>query len=404
MARGKLFRPHNCFTLSRMLPALVHLHIPKSAGSSHRYYLYQVLGAHCVYSHGEHVDGGAFAPEKLQNFSVAEGHRPLDFYPPDMQALFTSVLRDPVERALSYFNYRAAPALNPEDNWSESRRRSTGKWLAKGLEPTSLLKTLEQCESFRIDVSNLQCAYCSRYGATFEGVLETIRETEIVVGLTEQLAQFNQVFREDLGFEIDNTLNLNVGSREHQPASREERGALRALNIEDQRFYDYVRDECGGLLKRITAVEVIRARLPVVNNGSNMALPPGEYNWSHVQLLSKGIVNVTPGSAVRVPLAVLNNGTRNLVFTRKGQRSCVFGWRLLDANGAQIVGAEGVASIELLVPPGSVRPANIDICIDDAMLQHGNASHIEFSVIADGSPVHANYPLIAAWSSLVHRG
>ena len=389
-----------------MLPALVHLHIPKSAGSSHRYYLYQVLGAHCVYSYGDHADTGVFVPEKLQNFSAAEGHRPLGFYPSDMPALFTSVLRDPVERALSYFSYRAAPALNPEDNWSESRRRSTGKWLAKGLEPTSLLRTLEQCESFRIDVSNLQCAYCSHHGATFQGVLETIQETEMVVGLTEQLALFNDVFREDLGFEINNTLNLNVGSREHQHSSREEKGALdalRELNVEDQRFYDYVRDERAGLLKSVTAFEAIRARLPVVNNGSNIALPPGEYNWSHVQLLSKGIVNVTAGSAVRVPLAVLNNGTRNLVFTKKGQRSCVFGWRLLDANGAQIVGAEGVASIELLVPPGSVRPANIDICIDHAMLQHGNASHIEFSVVADGSPVNAKYPLIAAWSTLVHR-
>lgn len=385
-----------------MTPVLIHLHIPKSAGSSHQYYLYKVLGKSRVYWYPSGQTREFFA-EDTYNYSAIGGHRPLAFYPPDLDALFTTVLRDPIERALSYFSFRAAPALQPQGNWSKARRRSTDTWLKNGLDPHSLVKSIEHCEEFRQKITNAQCFYLSRLETSFVGAAETIKTTNIIVGVMDKLALFNNYFRDELGFEVSNKLHFNRSNSAHQKSAIAEENALellQELNREDQQLYDYVCEEHNGLLVNNDSAEAIRSRLPIVNNGSNLSSATGHYNWSPVHLLSKGITGFSAGIPAQIPLAIVNGGSKNVVLGGKELQSSGIGWRLLDEDGVPIPGATGVVELELIVPPKSSRSADIRILADESLLAGGTATGIEYSIVSGGLWVCEDYPLNSAWSTL----
>src|SRR5690242_16093354 len=90
-------------------PLVCIVHIPKTAGTAIRETLIATLGWDRVYwigherpySHWENARGDEFA-----DYAVVGGHcSNAEFLKIDRQKIFVTVIREPIERAISHFNY-----------------------------------------------------------------------------------------------------------------------------------------------------------------------------------------------------------------------------------------------------------------------------------------------------------
>jgi hypothetical protein len=233
-----------------MKPTLVYLHIPKSAGTSYRYYFTKAYGKENVFWHG--LDGNPwwFRPKKIASKSVIGGHKTLSFYPKKFDALYAAVVRDPVERVASYFNYCTTPGASPNPAWRIEREKYLKNWQKHGVCSSSLAKSIRNSKKFRKAISNTQCAYLSRYGATLEGVHRTLKEEKMVIGAFDQLSGFDHYLQSELGLRLENQPRANVGHQgyTHEILSDTETIELvKALNQEDQALYDFIASDCAGL-------------------------------------------------------------------------------------------------------------------------------------------------------------
>ncbi len=162
---------------------LVYLHIPKSAGSSQRLVLSDVYGDDKVFWYGEDAEAGAeYAFDAISGYSIVGGHKPISFYPDELDAIYLSVVREPIARAISYYSYLVKPDLaQSRGREFEARSKHTQTWLDRGMDENSILRSLEQCVEFREQVTNLQCSYLSRGEADCESALKTLAQTHALV-------------------------------------------------------------------------------------------------------------------------------------------------------------------------------------------------------------------------------
>jgi SAM-dependent methyltransferase len=149
-------------------PLLCVVHIPKTAGSAIRETLISTLGWDKVYwishkrplGHWTNSSGDEFS-----NYVVVGGHvSAADFSKIKRPKIFMSVLRDPVTRAISLFNYI-------------KRGPDTTHGLRNTFQDLSLIEAISSSASFRKDVENRQCALIG--GApTFAAALRSLCENE----------------------------------------------------------------------------------------------------------------------------------------------------------------------------------------------------------------------------------
>jgi Sulfotransferase family len=386
-----------------MNPKLVFLHIPKSAGTTYREYLIKVYGEQSVFWYGMHSQLREFDAKEVASASVVGGHRQLDFFPRDFDALYASIVRDPIERAVSFFNYCTAPYESKSTEWSEELSRTQEIWRERGVTASSLVKSIENSEHFRWEINNFQCAYLSRYGASYQGVRRTLEEVDMVIGVFDQLPRFNQFLKSELKFQRENNIRTNFSNDGYMAPILAEPGAvelIRSLNTEDQALYDFVSSECGGLYLGATRFAELIERVPDIFSGTNLQRFAGQFDWRSVHLFSKGFVGITPDKESKILLTLNNGSPSGVALGETADRVCAIGWELLNDDYKGIEGASGICKRKVFFAPGESKVFDIEIVIDRATWVNENPRSIEFFVVDSDDQVREKYPLNSAWGSL----
>ena len=166
-------------------PQVVFIHIPKTAGTSQRALFYHNYGQENVFWFGVQGRPSRWVPSRivlsrLMDFDAVGGHRSFRFFRHiDQRVLFASVVREPVARVASLYNYFRSRIAEPN---------RTG-WLWSGLDPHSIVRTIFECQRFRREISNSQCKYLSG-GNTFAQVQSVLESRNFVVGSFDDLGSF----------------------------------------------------------------------------------------------------------------------------------------------------------------------------------------------------------------------
>lgn len=222
-------------------PKLIYLHIPKTAGSAFHKLASEYLHGQVSLSMPSNT-----TYKKWVHSRVVGGHFLYSHYD-GMTAdrLFLSVVRDPVDRALSLFNYYKHVNDGMEDERAEL-----------GFDPTSLKLTIEKSDiDFRGEfVDNYQCLYLSgeRNFSAFQKVLE---KDKFVVGTFDMLDKWHQFLSEHFGWESTEMPMVNASRKStYLDELKSDSGLvdmIRELNSEDMKLYEFIKSagvftNCGS--------------------------------------------------------------------------------------------------------------------------------------------------------------
>jgi Sulfotransferase family len=379
---------------------LVYLHIPKSAGTSHRSYLDIVYGESKVLWYGLNSDSEKFNAAEAESAMALGGHKPLEFYPRSLPALYTSVVRDPVQRAVSFFHYCITLPEVQSVEWSEARAKAKQVWIDKGVDPNSLTRSIEQSEDFRNEITNVQCGYLTRYEPTFEGVLQTLKEQNMVIGLFEQLSSFREFFQHELGFPEARRVRANAGREGYSAEILSEPGLInlvREINSEDQQLYDYIRMVENGLYVGADNIDAVRSAVPTIAERTISAQDDEEDAWGSIQLFGKGVLRTDSEGGILAPVMVRNTGDLHVVFSSSDENGCAIGWNLLDDAGNPIDDKHGIVKVNQTILAKESKLVLLPIKLDLELLQSEFPPSLEFSVVDGNRWVRADHPINSAW-------
>jgi hypothetical protein len=246
------------------------LHIPKTAGTSQRSLFFDLYNRKNVFWYGMDTPAieATFKADEVINSMVVGGHKGISFYPNDTKALFCSFLREPVSRVASLYGYFGRPDFAENAISEKSRSLLQESWIEKGLDPTSLVNTINNCAEFRDEIENHQCSYLSRYGRTFSGVLKTLSEVDSIIGTVDEMGKFNNLISGIFGcgtipIRIKNS--SRVGSINSVMSERGAEELIGELVCEDKALYNYIQNEKGGLYHNIRDTEYVKKCLKPKN-------------------------------------------------------------------------------------------------------------------------------------------
>ena len=140
----------------------VYLHIPKSAGTAHRTHLQMVYGESKVLWYGINSDAEKYDPSEADSYMAVGGHKPIRFYPPSLKPMYTSVVREPIERAVSFFNYSTEEPRSHSAEWTEIRAKDRQKWIDSGVDPESLFPHWSLFPSFCFFSYSQKFLFCKK--------------------------------------------------------------------------------------------------------------------------------------------------------------------------------------------------------------------------------------------------
>ena len=247
-------------------PELVFLHIPKTAGTSQQREFNQYIGRDHVFWIGRDCPAGVlrYPRSRIGVKPVVGGHKYLSFYPASLDPLYTAILRDPIERAISLFVFYTRPELASTEHDKKSRVSSLRAMLRKGIDPDSIVNSIRSCRPFREEISNFQCRYLSRGKPTFAGVCQSLRNRDHLVGTVTRYDRFRSELWGLLGRSEVSPLTANR-SRDNYAAPFLEDEALLALiaelNQEDRKLVEWVESEHQGLWLNLVDADERKARL-----------------------------------------------------------------------------------------------------------------------------------------------
>lgn len=233
-------------------PKLIFLHIPKTSGKSQRELFIDVYGAENVFWHGS-------SQEANNTSAVIGGHRTIKHYESLPRCVFSSIVRKPLDRVVSHFNWIAIPSYGKTEV-SQGRIDLQKRFIAQGLVPDSLEQTLEGSEHFRNVIANTQCQYLSLYKSDFQGVIDTMSSHDFLIGTQDDLEQYTRFFLDLCGKPIAEPHTLNRATEGQVPNSKISETAkeiLDELTSEDEKLYSYIRNECSGLYSSISKPEAM---------------------------------------------------------------------------------------------------------------------------------------------------
>ena len=229
-----------------MNPKIAFIHIPKTAGSSVRSSLLRYFGDEVAWDAYNSEFGPFYYYQKqLRNSSILGGHKRLSYFPKSGSTLFFSMVRNPLDRAISLFSYYAQPQLAATSVDISQRKDLQAKWIKRGLDPTDILKTIKECKQFRAEITNQQCSFLSyRYG-NFNSVMRSINKNDFIIGSLDSVDVFEARLCELLGLPLLNVRKINSsteGYRDEIKAGSEVESLIAELNQEDYKLYNYVKD------------------------------------------------------------------------------------------------------------------------------------------------------------------
>ena len=292
---------------------LVYLHIPKTAGTSQRSVYFDLYGPNSVFWHGQTVKNldAVFDAATFEKYRVLFGHKPISFYPIEMDALYCSVVRDPVMRVVSFFMHCAKPHL-VEDGLTNSRKSVHQYWLDRGLEPDSIVNTINNCVDFRNSVENFQCRYLSRNDRTFSGAMKNFRDDDFIVGSSEDVVQMNKYLSELLcwGEVPEKKKNRSLSGAHHDVLS--EAGArqlIESLNGEDIKLNDFITKECGGLYVGVRDSKSVSSSLAAEYTFSGGVTAA---SFRQVKLYAKGCMTLSSEGLGTTGVCIVNGSETEL--------------------------------------------------------------------------------------------
>lgn len=212
----------------------VHLHIPKTAGTTMSAVLRSAMGPGRSVSVSENGHGplGGRDPVELNTYRFVFGHlsyKAMSYFPPDTLAI--CVLRRPGDRLLSFYNYILRTCDHPlHETLTET-----------GLSFGEFLEFVDGFPSHRRDNNNAQMrivsgltevAYLGREREVFEKAISHILTGRVIFGLTERLGAF-QSYLKSIGI-LREVSAARLNSSE-QPAVLEH--ALDALTATQHEIY-----------------------------------------------------------------------------------------------------------------------------------------------------------------------
>lgn len=376
-----------------MQPKLIYLHIPKSGGTSEHTILRDLYSDELIYWHGFKGEpvAGRYSAAVLGDYPVIGGHRPLSFYPPELPALYVSVVREPIDRIVSLYSYYTRPEF-AEDDFVASREKIYQTWQDRGMDRTSLLRSIEQCPQFRNEVANHQCKYLSRHGGTFAGVIKTIAESDIVIADLASVPRMNAQLSQWLNWgEVPQRKANRSRDNTHAIILQEPglRAALSELTAEDQQLYDYIHDECGGLTdacpRSNDLLQRLQARYPYGKSANPAIL------WKKVQLYTKGFVGIDALGSGSASIVLVNNADTDIndVYL-PGLSLC---YAVHDMDGRPLDSTPSRTPFKLPINSGAHRTVKLPITIPTGCLPRArsvriwldNASEQSF---LDHNPLH----------------
>lgn len=313
-----------------MIAQLVYIHIEKSAGTSQSGLLVDIYGRDDVFwkDNDMAVDQFKDAARDVSR-RVIGGHLSYtDLKNTKQYRLFTAVVRDPVSRAVSLFNYHAWG--RDEDNREQWRRR--------GLDPSSMLRTIEQLPLFRGTISNQQCMALSGH-KRFDAVEEVLRSENFVVGAYDRLDEFNARLAQMLSWENKPLPHINAAQRRDyrecilaEPGLEEE---IFKLNQEDLKLYEFISQR--GVYQHAPDETIFREYLSPRTSGGIEILDRDDVMGLSIKPAGSDSV-VLKEDRVYVPLRITNNSSRTLVC--EGERAVMVGYTWLARSG-EVLQCEG---------------------------------------------------------------
>ncbi len=244
---------------------VIFIHIPKCAGSSLSYALVTHFGRDKSYLIGKDCPHNQiFFPRKdTAEKDFVSGHKGVEFYKSIQSPLFISIIRDPVSRALSLYNYYTQPENAETEDARIIREDLFSKWRRKGMDQNSLRRSIEKSPQFRYEISNAQCRYLSisnknwfsaafrhylsrKSVANFDSALATINSHRFLIGtqkeihsLTVRLSETLKISALEIG-RLNTSKDFYVDSFDRDDESIE---LIMRLNIEDQKLYQYIENQ-----------------------------------------------------------------------------------------------------------------------------------------------------------------
>jgi len=293
----------------------IFLHIPKTAGSSFRGMLYRIHGRSNVFWYGMDIPQrrDVFDEEACRDYRYIGGHKNIAYYPPNLPAFWCSLLRDPVQRTVSLFSYYAKPEAAKDEIGKARRETELAKWVAKGLQPNSIVESLEQCPEFLHSVNNFQCRYLSYFDNSFEGVMSTIADKNMVIGLSENFNAFSHRLCEIFSWEQPETIYANTSVASVNASILEEPGAeklIQELTTEDQKLYDFVSQSTSPIYENALDSTSLRKSFSIDDQTSAVIAP--DINWHEVHLSAPSRSELEPGKICLLDITVSNQSDSDL--------------------------------------------------------------------------------------------
>jgi hypothetical protein len=358
------------------LKNLVFIHIPKTAGMSLHHEIEKHFGRGVSARFGDEEARARFhkmSSDELRKFSYIAGHISLqEVMGKKIDYPAISVLRDPVERLMSLWQYHRKSTLSAHDDLK--------------------FDDLAAFVAYRMRTNqvNMGCWYFS-HTRKFEDAVEMIHRRHIYAAPLEYYDDFLKTLSELSGTHLEN-VRINVTPR-HKPRNitDEERQLLQPLINEEQKLFSYV-SENYELLKRefieaMTRNECLTAWGQAAQKQEGDRLKTSELSMAH-QIGTGPIDQIKPinreGKTVKI---IVHIGPH------KTGTTSIQHWLLKNAESEKFYYPD----------PGKYRPGHAVIAWK-TMGIHGEASSIETMISCVNKAKQSGYDKIVFSSEEFSRG
>lgn len=203
----------------------VFVHVPKTGGASTRDLFRAALGEAAVWEHGKNFDAHAHPCRIPDSVRLIGGH----FLIPQMQALppdflYFSVVRDPVDRIVSYYRFILSRPDHP---------------LRPALPHGEINADLATSETFRSHIANQQAQYLSR-NAKAASARRLVEEGRLSLATINELDPFLREITMRARIPCHPVRRLNAANGEAPVLRPESLEILQRLTVEDRKLYDFV--------------------------------------------------------------------------------------------------------------------------------------------------------------------